>query len=205
MITVAEVDCDIVLMDTAADAYLCIGGDRWCDSRGLESGIPDQPAAGRVAEQLTAAGVEPTQWRWAAADLIHVRHDMPCHASGNSDRMIAAIPVMIRAGVATMRRMRGPIAHYGIRADRFGRSEPARVWAAVAVFDALRPFVPWLGRCLPHSLYMREFLALHGIGATLVFGVRTHPFEAHCWVEHEGCVLNDTADHVAWFTPIYAC
>lgn len=205
MITVADVDGDIVLMDSVADAYSCIGGDQWRDRRALESGIPDQPSADRVAERLAAAGVDATRWRWAAPGLVYVRHDMPRGGSGDSERVLASIPVMIRAGLTTIRRLRGPIAGYGIRADPVTSSDPARVWAAVAVFETLRPFVPRLGRCLPHSLYMREFLRLQGIATTLVFGVRTRPFEAHCWVEHEGCVLNDAADHVAWFTPIYAC
>lgn len=205
MITVADVDGDIVLMDSVADSYLCVGDDQRCDRRAPESSIRNQPSADRVVELLAAAGVDAMQWRWAPPGLVYVRHEMPAGASGNSGRVIASIPFMVRAGLTTMRRLRGPIADYGIRADHAEPSDPARVWAAVAVFETLRPFVPRLGRCLPHSLYMREFLGLYGIATTLVFGVRTRPFEAHCWVEHEGCVLNDTTEHVALFTPIYAC
>ena len=33
-------------------------------------------------------------------------------------------------------------------------------------------------------------------------GVQLHPFLAHAWVELDGAVLNDVAEHVAQFTPV---
>ena len=69
-------------------------------------------------------------------------------------------------------------------------------------FDRLRPWLPWSGRCLPNSLILISFLRRHGIEADLVLGVHTFPFEAHCWVEYRGVVLNDTVEHVRWYTPL---
>lgn len=69
-------------------------------------------------------------------------------------------------------------------------------------FDALRPLYPRPYLCLFDSLALIEFLARYGIFPTWVFGVRGEPFQAHCWVQHDTFLLNDTIDHIATFTPI---
>ena len=38
--------------------------------------------------------------------------------------------------------------------------------------------------------------------AQLVIGVRTSPFGAHSWAQHEDEVLNDSVEEVLRFTPI---
>jgi hypothetical protein len=47
-----------------------------------------------------------------------------------------------------------------------------------------------------------EFLAARGLAADWVFGVRTWPFSAHCWVQAGGIVLNDTVERVAPYRQI---
>jgi hypothetical protein len=56
--------------------------------------------------------------------------------------------------------------------------------------------------CLYDSLALLEFVARYGIYPDWVFGVRTRPFAAHCWVQHGGVVFNDTVEHVTGYTPI---
>jgi hypothetical protein len=56
--------------------------------------------------------------------------------------------------------------------------------------------------CLPNSLALLDFLAIHGLYPKLVFGVSMRPFQAHCWVQHEGTILGDTLERVSQFTPI---
>lgn len=79
---------------------------------------------------------------------------------------------------------------------------PQRISGIVQWFERLRIFVPRSGRCLIQSLLLLHFLRLLGIRPELVLGVRTHPFEAHCWVEWNSLVLNDSVDHVSWYTTI---
>lgn len=59
-------------------------------------------------------------------------------------------------------------------------------------------------RCLAKSVALMQALLRRGYPAELVVGVQDRPFAAHCWVQMEGMVLNDTADHVRTFIPIYA-
>lgn len=56
--------------------------------------------------------------------------------------------------------------------------------------------------CLPRSIAMAQQCASDGVPVELVIGIRPDPFLAHCWVQHEGLVLNDDIDNVRTFTPI---
>ena len=65
-------------------------------------------------------------------------------------------------------------------------------------------FNPFAGACLRQSFFGRSFLRARGFEAVWVVGVRTWPFEAHCWLQHGDVVLNDGAERVVAFTPIWA-
>ena len=56
--------------------------------------------------------------------------------------------------------------------------------------------------CIAASMALMAALAARGANPTLVLGVKLDPFQAHCWVELAGTVLNDAPDHVRPFTPI---
>lgn len=60
------------------------------------------------------------------------------------------------------------------------------------------------GACLLDSLTTHDFLSRYGIASWMVVGVKTCPFAAHAWVQVNGCVINDKADVVRGYTPIYA-
>jgi hypothetical protein len=79
----------------------------------------------------------------------------------------------------------------------------ARVRQLVDIFGRLRVFLfSHKEKCLHDSLALLEFLARYGIFPGWVFGVRARPFVAHCWVQHDDIVFNDTVEHVAGYTPI---
>jgi hypothetical protein len=73
----------------------------------------------------------------------------------------------------------------------------------VAVFRRLQPLLFTApGACLFDSLVLTEFLARYRVLPALVFAVSTGPFAAHCWLQHESIVLNDSPDALRRFTPI---
>jgi hypothetical protein len=72
----------------------------------------------------------------------------------------------------------------------------------VAVFDSLRWFYPRAYICLFDSLALIHFLAGFRLYPDWVFGVKADPFEAHCWVQSDRIVLNDTVGRVSGFSPI---
>ena len=58
--------------------------------------------------------------------------------------------------------------------------------------------------CLFHALCLMDFLAKYGVFPTFVIGVKTSPFAAHSWVQHDGYVLDATPEEVCFYTPIFA-
>lgn len=78
-----------------------------------------------------------------------------------------------------------------------------QVLALTEAFHALSPLlVTTHEACRFRSLALIRFLSLFGVAADWVFGVRLSPFGAHCWVEHDGTVLNDYSDNIFEYTPI---
>ncbi|WP_454882998.1 lasso peptide biosynthesis B2 protein [Sphingomonas oryzagri] len=58
-------------------------------------------------------------------------------------------------------------------------------------------------RCLPRSLALYFQLAQLRQSVKIVIGVALQPFRAHCWVQKDGIVLNDSVDAVRAFMPIF--
>lgn len=73
-----------------------------------------------------------------------------------------------------------------------------------AGFLVSRKLVPLKPNCLMDSLVLRRHLAARGFDTRLIFGVKLHPFAAHCWLQHRGVLLNETLDVAAGFTPVFA-
>jgi hypothetical protein len=84
-----------------------------------------------------------------------------------------------------------------------GEPDPVRLQALVNAFTRMRPlFYTRRSACLLDSLTLMHFLGAEGIHPQWVFGVKTEPFDAHCWVQHGELVLNDVPDRVRQYSPI---
>lgn len=71
-----------------------------------------------------------------------------------------------------------------------------------ARYAASRWIAPISPRCLVDALALDHILLARNLRATLVFGVRTHPFAAHSWLQTPSTVLTGTAAEARNFTPI---
>ena len=79
----------------------------------------------------------------------------------------------------------------------------ATIRGLVTAFVHLRPlFYTAREACLLDSLTLMHFLARYGVFPTWVFGVKTDPFYAHCWVQQGDFVFNDSPDFIKGFSPI---
>jgi hypothetical protein len=91
-------------------------------------------------------------------------------------------------------------------ARRARKAEPAGrrdVRLLVTAFIRLRPlFYTLRAACLLDSLTLLHFLSADGICPDWVFGVKTEPFDAHCWVQQGEVLLNDIPDRVRQYSPI---
>jgi len=82
-------------------------------------------------------------------------------------------------------------------------ADPARLRSLVTAFARLRPlFYTLRSACLLDSLTLLHFLSAEGIHPDWVFGVKTEPFDAHCWVQQGELLLNDVPDRVRQYSPI---
>ena len=66
----------------------------------------------------------------------------------------------------------------------------------------LLPWLPFQGQCLHRAFMLRRLLARRGLSVHWVFGVRTWPFMAHCWLQAGDTLVADDLDRVLGFTPI---
>jgi hypothetical protein len=69
-------------------------------------------------------------------------------------------------------------------------------------FHAWAPYAPVSGKCLLRSFMLLRLLRRRGHDALWVFGVRTRPFGAHCWLQIGDVVLDDAHERLAPFHPI---
>ena len=56
--------------------------------------------------------------------------------------------------------------------------------------------------CLTRSLAIREMLSRRSLEASLVIGVKLHPFAAHAWIQADNLLISDTLDRVRLYQPI---
>ena len=77
-----------------------------------------------------------------------------------------------------------------------------RISARVSAYRTVLPFIPFEGLCLQRAYQLRRVLASDGQRVDWVFGVKTWPFFAHCWLQIDDLVIGDRFDRVRSFTPI---
>lgn len=75
----------------------------------------------------------------------------------------------------------------------------------VQAFVYLRTFVYTAhDHCLYDSLVLCDYLLRFGLSPTCVFGVRTLPFGAHCWVQADRSLLTESSiEFVSTFSPVF--
>jgi hypothetical protein len=96
-----------------------------------------------------------------------------------------------------------------IRSRKHARSQHVDLATSASVVTLTRKFFrlrPLLyssrNKCLFDCLVLLEFLSGFGSLPTLVFGVTTFPFKAHCWLQSGPLVLTDYCENTREHSPI---
>ncbi len=222
---VAVAGKQVVLLDLERDKYLSLAHEhpvgRWvqgwpvrCSSVSVGETISSEPPNGVLAQMISRGLVveDPAKGKKAAPVTAQepratlVEYDLtvrPRTTYGQFLRLFTAHmaarwclsqrPIKDVVEAACLRKKRAPWPPLSI----------AVVRPIVTSFLYLRP---WLyssrDACLLDSLTLVNFLASYGVFPQWVFGVKTDPFYAHCWVQQGDFVFNDTPDHVRGFSPI---
>lgn len=194
---------DLIVFDVRADRYLALVGAVEVPPRAPASMAFDparlHPAAATALEEA-AILVDGDN-----GGAIHVPSAHRALEAGEAGVDLRDVSRLLLALVRTgWRILRGRhVASFSPRARPACSSDDwRRLQRAIEKLHRLRLYLPTPSRCLPASMTASFFLRQFGVDVDLVFGVRGHPFDAHCWIERDGVVLDDELDRVAAYTPI---
>ena len=207
--TVAAVQIgeDIIIPDLAADQYSCLRGPSGLLVKGRRVRTSTRDAAQPLIEagvlspfahpHLDPARLPPsppaTDLRGGQATAIQ--------AAEMLDFLICWIETLVRFPGRSLVAL-----HRQVRDDGPERppADLERVRRRVAVYETLLPWVPFPGACLFRSYLLLRFLQRRDCDARWVIGVRTWPFEAHCWLQVGDTALDDRCEHLIRFQPVLA-
>ena len=200
------IDDDAVFLDVAANAYFClpaIGQVMRLASAAIDTAEP------ALAEGLRAAGLaEPEELNQAGAESISPR------PPPTPPRLTARALVAGRRGKFSRRHARALLAGWwrAARPRAFRALLPPTGPVAslpspamlddIAVFRRVAPWLPLDGACLFRSGFLLGYLESLGHRVDWVFGVRTWPFRAHCWLQAGDVALDDEAERLIAYHPI---
>lgn len=197
-----------VFLDLKRDRFFCLPPDwdaafrSW--AKGGESGVS-------ALEPLRSCGLlvpdggdgQPPR----PAKLIAANHDLAVDQRGKAG--LGDIVTAVLAQHRASKRLR----HLSLQTILASRGAPRTMSAGDAIevarrlagaFSAAGLVLRTADRCLPRAIAMRDQCHRAGIAPALVFGVRLHPFAAHCWVQLDDAVLVGNLEQVRLFIPILA-
>lgn len=204
-IHLAVIGADVVVLDTRQNAYFCLPDAAAGLSVGSDGVVFDDPGLTQDFEQAGFLSPAPS-----------LRADPPSLPSRDlalrvAQRVATRDILLILAGWATM-----AFSYHVLPFDRLLAQACRRRQAElasdvtedlkglVASFEKILPWLPFQGVCLYRAFLLLRILRWRGHDARWMFGVRTWPFQAHCWLQVGDTVLDDTADRLAGFAPILA-
>lgn len=197
---------DIVLLDINADAYFCLAGA--ADAVKLSAQDTRVTGDKLTLAQLREAGLLKEGEMGAPRRQIAAPLDANLRRGWRS--LAKPSPGRLCQVLASGWRAREDVRRLGLL-QLLRRAEAAPVGArrlldlaqSTATFERLRPWAPFDGECLFRSYWQLLFLkALGHAEVRWVFGVRTYPFFAHCWLQAGEMVLNDDPDTLVGYQRI---
>ena len=197
---------DIIVLDLATDRYLGLpaaivnGGTPVAIGHGVRS---LDPAA--IAALIEAGLISIADGHARPASIGRPSHVIDCdlvQPTFPSLRDILDLGIALAVTGWRLWRHRPCQKQQTTRSEFSQLADTERLQRELARLKLLRLIVPTPRRCLPSALVTSLWLRRKGIPTEIVFGVRTHPFEAHCWAEYNGIVLDDDLDRLYSYTPI---
>lgn len=199
----AVVRRDLVLLDTRADAYLCLADAAATRLDDWRLACDDPVAEALRSAGLVGDGVAAAPYRFRPLPPPPVRG--VGSAGSGSMKASAASAQLLATWLGRIGR-RPTIAALARRVGRrpTAAADDARLAEAVEAFRSTAPLFPAVGACLFQAWWLLGFLQARGLDATWVFGVRTWPFAAHCWLQAGDLCLTEPPEILAIYRPILA-
>lgn len=189
---------DLVLLDLAADDYLCLPD---CGTLRIDGARVSGPLADllRLSAEELVGDLDASDPRRAPPALPTI--GLPAVEGprpGLRDWVsFAGIWAEAARSRPTIRTLAGRVA------GRKGRRDDvAAIAARTEVFRRLLPFAPRTGVCLLQAELLLRFLNAADLDADWVFGVRLWPFLAHCWLQVDDLCVSDAPETLSSYHPI---
>jgi hypothetical protein len=205
---VAVLGDDVVLLDMAADAYLCLPDAGPVLTIAPADGEVSTLSAGAARDLLTSglATYQTPRRRWPTPPPLPSRGvDLTTRASRIRARdVIRLFGCLVDLALHYRGRRFSEILSYA-RASRLGArpaSERDTLVEVVRRFHVAAVWLPAPGKCLVRSFLLLRYLHRSGFDADWVVGVRTWPFAAHCWLQVGDCSLDDAPERLVSYQPI---
>lgn len=200
-IHLAKCDGDVVILDVRTDRYAALMDI--ADALDLGPGGSVR-VLGPLRAALIEAGIlvegQPDPTRRSPASPTR---DLAPAPSGLSREAVRAAAVLTSSALRFRRlSLADLIAPLPVSTMPGETIDPTRLSDLIAAARAAWLWSPLEGQCLQRAFQLRALLRRHGLAVDWVFGVRTWPFAAHCWLQWEDWVLNDRLERVGRFTPI---
>lgn len=192
---------DIIMLDVAADTYSCLVGAgpvvRLEDAGRITIGDAD------LAMELKAHSLVQTNrpLRAPQTPVLASREVPQSPVRTNKTTVALTLAHLLVSTVAFRRKTLEQlldVVETGPRANA-RKADLARVLAA---YRAALPWTPFEGECLQRGFLLKRLLRSHGIASDWIFGVRTWPFAAHCWIQVDDLVVGDSLERIGVYTPI---
>ena len=196
---------DLVLLDTTTDAYFCLVDANELITPASGGGFDAASEAVRddlLETGLFVTGAPPRPLVAMPTRPLRTTRSTDSYRGTWRDRRDFALAIFYTARRFNGRSVRDLVEHAA--RDRPSITEPDRLLKRARLFDNWLPWIPGQGQCLYRAFALLDFLRRDGLSAQWVFGVRTWPFSAHCWLQCEDLLLDDDLDRVALYTPIMA-
>lgn len=199
---VAMVETDAVILTVSADRYDClVDANNLFRMTGTGQIIPRDPetSGALIASGLFQRSPPAAPRKRCDPPLREAAIDLPASAAD-----IVRSTIQLVMATLAFRRLSfdqlvakgtpGPTPMPGVAKPTLQR--------LLAGYRAALPWVPGEGECLQRAFLLHRLLARNGVSADWVFGVRTWPFSAHCWIQIGDCVVGDTVGRVKAYRPI---
>ncbi|MBW8302928.1 MAG: lasso peptide biosynthesis B2 protein [Brevundimonas sp.] len=199
----AAVEEDIILLNVGTDSYDCLpGAATWltlCDDGSILAADEVNAKALQAAELVTVTPPAHPRRRPAVA-----RQEFSVATGATAFRAIAAAMDLAEGTLAFRRKTFAQLVSEAAGQIKPRATTEADLRLVLAAYRTALPWIPFEGECLQRAFLLRRFLARRGIRTDWVFGVRTWPFGAHCWLQLDDQVIGDSLARVTAYTPIMA-
>ncbi|MGH8290128.1 MAG: lasso peptide biosynthesis B2 protein [Steroidobacteraceae bacterium] len=210
----------VVLMDLERDKYVAVAPAHrlagwvrgWPVGAAQASGNPERDADELVSQMLAHGmlvtdphlGKPAVPVTIARPERALIEFDLDARPRAGTAHLLRFARSCLRAQLSLkLSPMQSIVQTVGERKARLGLAVAPDSRPLVTAFSRLRPlFYTLRAACLLDSLTLLHFLSADGICPDWVFGVKTEPFDAHCWVQQGEVLFNDVPDRVRQYSPI---